>query len=95
MELGPGLKPMTPFREDMVFLKGLFNEQAVRHKSPHLGRMANMLSGAWVSTDQNEIRVGTTMDQVLAAAASAARPPSRASSSASSRTSSASKTASR
>ena len=66
MEIGPGLEPMAPFREDMVFLKGLFNEQAVRHKSPHLGRMANMLSGAWVSTDQGEIRVGRTMDQVLA-----------------------------
>lgn len=66
MTIGPGLKPMEPFRQDMVFLKGLFNEQAVRHKSPHLGRMANMLSGAWVSTDQGEIRVGRTMDQVLA-----------------------------
>jgi hypothetical protein len=66
MEIGPGLAPMRPFREDMVFLKGLFNEQAVRHKSPHLGRMANLLSGAWVSTDQGEIRVGQTMDQVLA-----------------------------
>src|SRR4051794_11469461 len=66
MDIGPGLKPMEPFREDMVFLKGLFNEQAARHKSPHMGRMANMLSGAWVSTDQGEIRVGRTMDQVLA-----------------------------
>lgn len=66
MEIGPGLEPMRPFREDMVFLKGLFNEQAARHKSPHLGRMPNMLSGAWVSTDQAEIRVGRTMDQVMA-----------------------------
>lgn len=66
MEIGPGLKPMEPYRADMVFLKGLFNEQAARHKSPHQGRMANMLSGAWVSTDQGEIRVGRTMDQVLA-----------------------------
>jgi hypothetical protein len=66
MEIGPALMPMTPFREDMVFVKGLFNEQAVRHKSPHLGRMPNMLSGAWVSTDQGEIRVGKSMDQVLA-----------------------------
>ena len=66
MEIGPGLKPMEPFREDMVFLRGLFNEQSVRHKSAHLGRMPNLLSGAWVSTDQNDIRVGKTMDQVLA-----------------------------
>jgi hypothetical protein len=66
MEIGPGLEPMRPFREDMVFLKGLFNEQAVRHKSAHLGRMPNLLSGAWVSTDQAELRVGQSMDQALA-----------------------------
>jgi hypothetical protein len=66
MEIGPGLSPMRPFREDMIFLKGLFNEQAARHKSAHLGRIPNLLSGAWVSTDQAEIRVGKTMDQVLA-----------------------------
>jgi hypothetical protein len=67
MEIGPGLAPMQPFREDIVFLKGLYNQQAASHKSAHLGRSPNLLSGAWVSTDQNEIRVGRTMDQVLAA----------------------------
>jgi hypothetical protein len=66
MEIGPGLAPMQPWREEMVFMKGLFNEQAVKHKSAHLGRIPNLLSGARVSTDQNEIRVGRTMDQVLA-----------------------------
>ena len=66
MEIGPGLAPMQPLREDMVFLRGLFNEQAVKHKSAHLGRSPNLLSGAWVSTDQSDIRVGRTMDQVLA-----------------------------
>jgi hypothetical protein len=66
MEIGPGLAPMQPWREEMIFLRGLFNEQAVRHKSAHLGRSPNMLSGAWVSTDQAEIRVGRSMDQVLA-----------------------------
>jgi hypothetical protein len=66
MELGAGLEPMLPYRDEMIFLKGLFNEQAVRHTSAHLGRMPNLLSGAWVSTDQNEIRVGQSMDQVLA-----------------------------
>lgn len=66
MEIGPGLAPMQPHREDMVFLRGLFNEQAVRHSSAHLGRSPNLLSGAWVSTDQSDIRVGRTMDQVLA-----------------------------
>jgi hypothetical protein len=66
MEIGPGLAPMQPFREDMVFLRGLYNAQAVAHKSAHLGRSPNLLSGAWVSTEQSEIRVGKSMDQVLA-----------------------------
>jgi hypothetical protein len=66
MQIGPGLAPMQPFREDLIFVRGLFNEQAVRHKSAHLGRSPNLLSGAWVSTDQSDIRVGRTMDQVLA-----------------------------
>lgn len=66
MQIGPGLQPMAPFREDMIFLRGLFNEQADAHKSPHLGRIPNLLSGAWVSTDQNDIHVGRTMDQIMA-----------------------------
>jgi hypothetical protein len=66
METGPGLVPLAPLREEMIFLRGLFNEQAVKHKSAHLGRSPNLLSGAWVSTDQSQIRVGRTMDQVLA-----------------------------
>jgi hypothetical protein len=65
MEIGPGLKPLQPLREDIVFLRGLFNEQSVKNSSAHLGRMPNLLSGAWVSLDQNDIRVGKTMDQVL------------------------------
>ena len=66
MQIGPGLSPLWPHRDDIVFLKGLFNEQAVKHGSPHLGRSPNLLSGAWVSTDQDDIRVGKTMDQELA-----------------------------
>ena len=65
MELGPGLLPMMPHRQDMVFLKGLFNQTAHVSTSPHLGRM-NVLSGAPVSLDPNDIRVGTSMDQVIA-----------------------------
>ena len=66
MEFGPGAQPLTPFREDMVFLRGLYHQKAVASTSPHLGRMPNMLSGATVSLDPSEIRVGTTLDQVLA-----------------------------
>jgi len=66
MELGPGLLPMLPHRQDMVFLQGLYNKTAEVSTSPHLGRM-NVLSGAPVSLDPNEIRVGTSMDQIIAA----------------------------
>jgi hypothetical protein len=65
MDIGPGLLPMLPHREDMVFIQGLFNQTAHASTSPHLGRM-NVLSGATVSLDPKEIRVGTSMDQVLA-----------------------------
>ncbi|MDP7015502.1 MAG: DUF1552 domain-containing protein [Pirellulaceae bacterium] len=66
MQLGPGLQPLTPFRKEIVVIDGLFNAQAVANPSAHLGRMPNLLSGAWVSLDQNDIRAGRTMDQVLA-----------------------------
>jgi hypothetical protein len=66
MQIGPGLEPMQPYRQDMVFLRGLYNAQAAAHKSAHLGRSPNLLSGAWVSTNQNEICVGKSFDQVLA-----------------------------
>lgn len=65
MELGPGLTPMLPHREDMVFIRGLFSQSAFVSTSPHLGRM-NLLSGAPISLDPNVIRAGTTMDQVVA-----------------------------
>ena len=65
MEFGPGLKPLEPLNEELVFLRGLFNEQSVKNSSAHLGRMPNLLSGAWVSLDVNDLRVGKTMDQVL------------------------------
>jgi hypothetical protein len=65
MEIGPGLAPMAPYKNDIVFLKGLFNQKAVASTSPHLGRMPNLLSGANVSLDPADIRVGTTFDQVL------------------------------
>jgi hypothetical protein len=65
MELGPGLTPMLPHREDMVFVRGLYSQSAFVSTSPHLGRM-NLLSGAPISLDPNVIRAGTTMDQVVA-----------------------------
>jgi uncharacterized protein DUF1552 len=66
MELGQAALPMMAHREDMVFIQGLYNQSAHVSTSPHLGRM-NVLSGASVSLDPNVIRVGTSMDQVIAA----------------------------
>ena len=65
MKLGPGVAPMLPHREDMVFVSGLYNQTASVSSSPHLGRM-NLLSGEPVSLDPAVIRVGTSMDQVVA-----------------------------
>ncbi len=65
MEFGQAALPLTPVREDLVFVRGLFNQTALTSTSPHLGRM-NMLSGATVSLDPSNIRVGTSMDQVMA-----------------------------
>src|SRR3954462_14616113 len=62
MELGPAALPMMPHREDMVFIQGLYHQAAFVSTSPHLDRM-NVLSGAPVSLDPGEIRVGTSMDQ--------------------------------
>src|SRR5688572_22890573 len=53
MELGPGALPMMPHREDMVFIRGLYNQAALASTSPHLGRM-NVLSGASVSLDPGQ-----------------------------------------
>ena len=66
MEFGRASAPLKPIADDIVFLKGLYNHQAFVATSPHQGKMANMLSGAAVSMDPSDIRVGTTMDQVLA-----------------------------
>jgi hypothetical protein len=66
MEFGPAAAPLAPHSADLVFIEGLYSEAARTSTSPHLGRM-NVLSGAPVSLDPRVIRVGTTMDQVLAA----------------------------
>ena len=65
MEFGPAAQPLASIREDLIFLRGLYHQKALVSTSPHLGRM-NLLSGATVSLDPKEIRVGTTFDQVLA-----------------------------
>lgn len=65
MEFGKAAEPLASIREDIVFLRGLYHQKAFVSTSPHLGRM-NLLSGAQVSLDPKEIRVGTSFDQILA-----------------------------
>jgi hypothetical protein len=65
MQIGPGLAPMQPHREEFTFIRGLYNQQAFISTSPHLGRAPNLLSGARVSLDPADLRVGTSFDQVL------------------------------
>jgi Protein of unknown function (DUF1552) len=65
MEFGRAAEPLAPIREDIVFLRGLYHPKAFVSTSPHLGRM-NLLSGAPVSLDPKEIRVGASFDQVMA-----------------------------
>ncbi|GDY22375.1 hypothetical protein LBMAG56_37220 [Verrucomicrobiota bacterium] len=63
MELGPCLKPLEPWKERMVFLRGLWNEQANKH-GIHCMQTGNMLSGAPLAT--SEVRTGVSFDQVMA-----------------------------
>ncbi|MBL8206988.1 MAG: DUF1552 domain-containing protein [Blastocatellia bacterium] len=65
MEFGKAAQPLASIREDIVFTRGLYHQKAFTSTSPHLGRM-NLLSGALVSLDPKEIRVGTSFDQILA-----------------------------
>jgi hypothetical protein len=65
LEFGAAAAPLAPIREDIVFIRGLYHQLGLDSTSPHLGRM-NLLSGATVSLDPKEIRVGTSFDQVLA-----------------------------
>ena len=64
MKLGPVLKPLIPFREKLLFVKGLYNEQALKGNI-HSSQTGNLLSGAPLA-DGGDIRSGTTFDQVVA-----------------------------
>jgi hypothetical protein len=65
MEFGQAAQPLAPIREDIIFLRGLYHQKAFVSTSPHLGRM-NLLSGATVSLDPKDIRLGVSFDQILA-----------------------------
>src|SRR5215204_5988560 len=64
MELGKVLAPLTDFREKMLFVRGLYNEEALKGNI-HSSQTGNLLSGAPLASG-GEIRSGTSVDQLLA-----------------------------
>ena len=64
MELGKVLQPLLPFREQLTFIEGLFNKEAL-HGGIHSAQTGQLLSGAKLAPN-GAIRSGTSMDQVMA-----------------------------
>ena len=64
MELGKVLQPLNDFRERMVFISGLYNEQALKGNI-HSSQTGNLLSGAPLASG-GTIRTGTSVDQLVA-----------------------------
>ena len=64
LELGQVLAPLTDFREKLLFIRGLYNAEALKGNI-HSSQTGNLLSGAPLASG-GEIRSGTSVDQVLA-----------------------------
>jgi len=64
MELGKVLHPLNDFRDRMVFIRGLYNAEALKGNI-HSSQTGNLLSGAPLSPG-GTIRSGTSVDQVVA-----------------------------
>jgi hypothetical protein len=64
MELGRVLTPLADFRERLLFVRGLYNEEAQKGNI-HSSQTGNLLSGAPLASG-GEIRSGTSIDQLLA-----------------------------
>lgn len=64
MTLGRVLEPLADFREKLLFVRGLYHEEA-RKGNIHSSQTGNLLSGAPIASG-GEIRSGTSFDQVLA-----------------------------
>jgi hypothetical protein len=64
MELGKVLEPLADFRERLVFVQGLYNEEALKGNI-HSSQTGNLLSGAPLASG-GEIRSGTSFDQLIA-----------------------------
>ena len=66
MQLGKVLEPLAPHREKMLFLRGLYNQEALIG-GIHSCQTGNLLTGAHLAPD-GEIRSGISCDQVVAEA---------------------------
>jgi len=64
MELGKVLEPLHTFREKSLFIRGLYNDQALKGNI-HSSQTGNLLSGAPLASGGG-IRSGTSIDQLLA-----------------------------
>src|SRR6185295_18082037 len=64
MELGKVLAPLSDFREKMIFIRGLYNAEALKGNI-HSSQTGNLLSGAPLASG-GEIRSGTSVDQIVA-----------------------------
>jgi hypothetical protein len=64
MELGKVLDPLAPYREKMLFLRGLYNQEALIG-GIHSCQTGNLLTGAHLAPG-GEISSGVSCDQVLA-----------------------------
>jgi hypothetical protein len=64
MELGKVLESLLPFREKMLFLRGLYNQEALIG-GIHSCQTGNLLTGAHLAP-AGEIKSGISCDQVLA-----------------------------
>jgi hypothetical protein len=64
MELGRVLTPLSRFREKLLFVRGLYHQEAQKGNI-HSSQTGNMLSGAPIASG-GAIRSGTSFDQVLA-----------------------------
>ncbi len=64
MKLGRVLEPLQDLREQLLFVRGLYNEEALKGNI-HSSQTGNLLSGAPLASG-GEIRSGTSVDQLLA-----------------------------
>lgn len=64
MELGKVLQPLNDFREQLLFIQGLYNAEALKGNI-HSSQTGNLLSGAPLASG-GTIMSGTSVDQVVA-----------------------------